>query len=67
MIFLSLHKTEIWKKDYLQIMKNTFQSFSTKDFLLFLCNEYNFHRISDYRVEFINGNKTITVFYEERQ
>ena len=67
MTHLSLHKPEIWSKDYKQIMKNTFQKFNEKDFLKFLLNELNFHRISDYRVDTSYKIKMIEVFYEERK
>lgn len=62
---ISLHRPETWKKDYKQIVINTFQKFSEKDFEKFLRNEFVCHRISQYMIE-PKDNKIITVFYEER-
>lgn len=67
MTHLSLHKPETWSNDYKQIMKNTFQQLNEKDFLKFLHNEFNFHRISDYRIDTSYKIKMIEVFYGERK
>lgn len=67
MTHLSIHRPELWSEDYKQIVKNTFLQFNEEDFLKFLRNEFDFHRISDYRIDTSYKIKMIEVFYEERK
>lgn len=62
MTYLSIYNPKQNRKDYVQIIKNTFKSFNENDFVKFLQNEMNCCRLHRYTVDKSYSNRVYNIF-----